>query len=71
MRNYQVLTNLETLENHIKSVKMTVMTDIKGSYNSYLYRYCQPAKYETWEDVVFTNKIQLEVVDHLVILPNA
>ena len=50
---------------------MTVMTDIEGSYNSYLCRYCQPAKYETWKDVVFKNKIQLEVVDHLVILPNA
>jgi hypothetical protein len=50
---------------------MTVMTDIEGSYNSYLYRYCQPAKYETWKDVVFKNKIQLDVVNNLVILPNA
>jgi hypothetical protein len=49
---------------------MTVMTGIEGSYDSYLYRYCQPAKYDTWKDVVFKNKILLEVVDNLMILPN-
>ncbi len=49
---------------------MRVMTGIEGSYNSYLYRYCQPAQYETWKDVVFKNKIQLEVVDNLIILPS-
>lgn len=48
---------------------MRVMTGIEGSYNSYLYKYCQPAQYETWKDVVFKNKIQLEVVDNLMILP--
>ena len=48
---------------------MQVMTGIEGSYNSYLYRYCQPATYETWKEVVWKNKIQLDVVDNLIILP--
>ncbi len=48
---------------------MTVITGIEGSYNSHLYKYCQPAGYETWKDVVWKNKIQLEVVDNLLILP--
>ncbi|MCY7366969.1 MAG: hypothetical protein LH474_02330 [Chamaesiphon sp.] len=49
---------------------MTVMTGIEGLYNSHLYSYCQPAVYETWKDVVWKNKIQLEVVDNLIILPH-
>ncbi len=48
---------------------MRVMTGIEGSYNSCLYKYSQPAQYETWQDVVFKNKIQLQVVDNLMILP--
>jgi hypothetical protein len=47
---------------------MSVMTGIEGSYNSYLYKYCQPTNYETWKEVVWRNKIQLEVVNNLIVL---
>jgi hypothetical protein len=48
---------------------MAVMTGIEGEYNSSLYQYRPPARYSDWSEVVFKNKIQLEVGTNLTILP--
>jgi hypothetical protein len=48
---------------------MTVMTGIEGEYNPQIHSYCQPAKYETWKNVVLKNKLQLAVADNLIVLP--
>jgi hypothetical protein len=50
---------------------MEVMTGITGAYNPQLHRYCQPSRYDTWKDAIYKNKIQLEVIDRLIILPSA
>jgi hypothetical protein len=48
---------------------MQVMTGIEGRYDTRLARYCQPAEYDIWQDVVLKNKIQLEVANNLIVLP--
>jgi hypothetical protein len=48
---------------------MTVMTGVEGGYNRQINSYCQPGKYENWKDVVRKNKLQLAVVDNLIVLP--
>lgn len=50
---------------------MQVMTGIEGIYNPQINCYCQPVQYENWQDVILKNKIELEVVNNLVVLPQA
>ncbi len=50
---------------------MQVMTGIEGMYNPQLDRYCQPVKYQNWQDVIFKNRIQLEIANNLFVLPQA
>jgi hypothetical protein len=47
---------------------MEVMTGIEGRYNSRTYHYCQPDEYQTWKEVVFKNKIQLEIKNNFIVL---
>ena len=49
---------------------MAVMTGIEGSYNSQINQYSQPRVYATWEEVVSKNRIQLAVVNNLLVLPS-
>ncbi len=48
---------------------MKVMTGIEGRYDCQTFKYHPLTDYETWKDVVIKNKIQLEVIDNLTILP--
>ncbi|WP_309741772.1 hypothetical protein [Chamaesiphon sp. OTE_20_metabat_361] len=50
---------------------MQVMTGIEGIYNPQLDRYCQPVEYENWRDVISKNRIQLEIANNLIVLPQA
>jgi hypothetical protein len=49
---------------------MAVMTGIEGRYDSLLTKYCPPANYQTWKEVIVKDKIKLEVVTNLIILPS-
>jgi hypothetical protein len=48
---------------------MEVMTGIEGRYDPLRSHYCPPATYQTWKEVVSSNKIQLEVNDNFIVLP--
>jgi hypothetical protein len=48
---------------------IAVMTGIEGTYDSHTNKYHPPAEYETWEEVVRKNKIQLEIANNLLVLP--
>ena len=48
---------------------MAIMTGIEGRYDSQTNKYCPPGAYTSWKEVVSRNKIQLEVVNNLIILP--
>jgi hypothetical protein len=50
---------------------MIVMTGIAGSYDRQQFKYRPPLKYQTWQDVILKNRIQLEVVNNLIVLPQA
>lgn len=47
---------------------MAVMTRVEGKYDSQLNRYNPPAEYRNWEEVILTNKVQLEVKKRLIIV---
>jgi hypothetical protein len=49
---------------------MAVMTGVEGIYNSRTYTYDPPPGHINWEDVVLTRRIQIQVKDNLVVLPN-
>ncbi len=46
---------------------MMVMTGIEGKYDSRTYRYLPPAEYADWREVVFKNKLKIEVQNNLTI----
>ena len=46
---------------------MQVMTGIEGIYNPQINRYSQSSRYEHWQDVIFKNKVELEVVNNLIV----
>lgn len=46
-----------------------VLTNIPGTYNPQTYQYEPPYPYRTWNDVIQQNKIELDVVANLSILP--
>ena len=47
---------------------MAVMTGIEGKYNPAIQQYLPPTEYADWDEVVKSNKIQLEVEHNLLIL---
>ncbi|WP_373542718.1 hypothetical protein [Chamaesiphon sp.] len=49
---------------------MEVMTGIEGRYDCQTYQYHPPTTYQTWKEVIIRNKIQLEIVDNIIILPS-
>jgi hypothetical protein len=49
---------------------MEVMTGIQGRYDCRTERYCQPVTYQSWKEVVVKNKIQLDIVNNLIVLPS-
>ena len=48
---------------------MQVMTGIEGRYDDRINHYRQPAAYANWQDVVLKNRIQLEITNDLIVLP--
>jgi hypothetical protein len=49
---------------------MEVMTGIEGRYDCRINQYCPPTTYQSWKEVVVKNKIQLDIVNNLIILPS-
>ncbi len=50
---------------------MTLMTGIEGKYDPRTYRYLPPEEYADWKDVVFKNKIQIEVQNNVIVFPTS
>lgn len=48
---------------------MEVMTGSEGRYDCQTYQYHPPTTYENWKEVIVRNKMQLEVVNNLTVLP--
>ncbi len=64
--------DIRTTDDGVKAAatnSMTVMTGITGEYDPKINHYRPPTGYTDWGEVISRNKIQLEVVDNLIVLP--
>jgi hypothetical protein len=50
---------------------MTVMTGIAGSYDRQQFKYRPLHNYDTWQEAIVKNRIQLEIANNLITLPRA
>ena len=48
---------------------MRVMTGYEGDYDPSSNKYCPPLGYQNWEEVIVKNRIQLKVVENLLVIP--